>query len=78
MIIGDFVRYVAPDDIGPEYSSREYSAIVTEVDPLDENAIGILILWPTYAFLAHRPLDGDPVQLDDSEPYAPDTWHPAP
>lgn len=81
MIVGDRVRYVAPDDIDPQYASREYSAVVTEVDPLDANAVGLFIFWPTYAFMAYRPLAGDPyagppVPLDDVAPYAGDTWHP--
>lgn len=75
MIIGDFVRYVAPDDIDPLYAGREYVAMVTEVDPLDPNAVGLFIYWPTYVFLPYRPL-AVPVPLDAAAPYAGDTWHP--
>lgn len=78
MITGDFVVYVAPDDIDPAYASREFSAIVTEVDPLDPDRVGLMIFWPTYAYLAHRPLEGTPVQLDAAAPYDADTWHPVP
>lgn len=78
MNIGDWVRYVAPDDIDPTYASREYAAVVTEVDALDPDAVGLFIFWPTYAFLPYRPLADDPVALDDVAPYDGDTWHPLP
>lgn len=75
MNIGDYVRYQSPDDIDPAYADREFVAMVTEVDPLDPNAVGLFIFWPTYTFLPYRPLD-NPVTLDDTAPYGPDTWHP--
>lgn len=78
MIIGDWVRYVAPDDIDPTYAGREYPALVTEVDGVDPDLVGLHIFWPSYAFLAHRPIAGDPVPLDDIAPYDGDTWHPTP
>lgn len=81
MIIGDFVRYVAGDDIDPAYAGREYAAIVTEVDANNPDLVGLQIFWPTFAFVAHRDLFGlvgPPVPRDDTVPPAGDTWHPAP
>lgn len=78
MIIGDKVIYTAADDIHPAYAGREYAAVVTEVDALDPDTVGLFVFWTTYAFTAWMPIMDGAVPRDDGPTPAPHTWRPAP